>query len=448
LPRCDAVIESANGSTDSAEVCISICVDWTTKPDQQAKLFLNLARGGATACRLLATTLHEATANTATEGSQLRDPHTQVTSSQPMITLRRPESIVSTARSDIDQHVERAFDLLAHYQGFVCRIRLHSEGEEDEDPVPPRLEATLKEWLPKAAAADCKLINDALAVVGDNDAAANLLRDANLPEARHACLDRLACEAIPLDVDLADAAARCLIELENWRSVLPPTTLGASGQQAVQSRDKITKPADGFYWDCDLTARPSRTGASFSLGLACDAVAHAASREDVIKSELRPLVKLALRLREQPDWTRLLLHNIAAIVDPQIQLADEVELLIRELSLPKKVEQQRARATATTKNGRTRPKADAIDEVAKTCLMTALAAGRESGEHYVPTRLDMAKAVSKQLNHKIGVSSLFATKEEQGNRAHRYPKFMEFWRQTQKQIKGARQSRAKRSREA
>ena len=111
-------------------------------------------------------------------------------------------------------------------------------------------------------------------------------------------------------------------------------------------------------------------------------------------------------------------------------------------------QRRRPRATSPTKNGRTRPKSDAIDEVAKNCLMTALAASDDAGEHYIPSRQDIAKAVSKQLGHKIGVQSIFATKEEQGNRVPRYPKFMQLWELTRKRIKDAKESRAKRSREA
>ena len=70
------------------------------------------------------------------------------------------------------------------------------------------------------------------------------------------------------------------------------------------------------------------------MARACDAVARAAAHDDVARNELRPLIKLAHRLGQHPDWTRLHVHEIAKVLDEQIQLADEVDLLLRELILP------------------------------------------------------------------------------------------------------------------
>jgi hypothetical protein len=103
-------------------------------------------------------------------------------------------------------------------------------------------------------------------------------------------------------------------------------------------------------------------------------------------------------------------------------------------------------AIGSTKSSGARPTADAIDEIAKGCLATALAAGQETGEHYIPSRSDIAKAVSKQLKIDLQVETLFGTKRHGENRVHRYPKLMDLWQQTRKQSRIAKHSKAKRSR--
>jgi hypothetical protein len=239
---------------------------------------------------------------------------------------------VKSQRSEIDQHVERAFDLLCHYRGFVCKPDYLDDSEAS--PVPQDLEAVLREWLPMAADADCKLIRDVLAAVGDDEAAAKLLRHANLHEERHACIDRLACDAILLHEDTTPAIARCQLEIANWKDLLPFISTDFKGRRHVTLSDKLAGSASGTYWSCDLSSRPSRIGASLFLARACESVARAAARDGATKHELRPINMLAHRLRQNPDWARFTAEKIAPVVDEQTQLVDEVELLLRELSLP------------------------------------------------------------------------------------------------------------------
>ena len=85
-----------------------------------------------------------------------------------------------------------------------------------------------------------------------------------------------------------------------------------------------------------------------------------------------------------------------------------------------------------------RPTATAIDAAAKKCLEDALESAAEAGHPYVPSRGDLAMAVSKALNYEIGISSLFGTTERGGERAFRHPELMELWTQVQDEVRKAK----------
>lgn len=106
-----------------------------------------------------------------------------------------------------------------------------------------------------------------------------------------------------------------------------------------------------------------------------------------------------------------------------------------------KASARRKEATASEKPSR--PSPTVIDATARRLLATALEAGRESGSAYVPTRSDIAAAVSKELKYHIKVESLFGTKEAAAGRTARYPQFMQLWSQIRSATRDARPRRSR-----
>jgi hypothetical protein len=83
------------------------------------------------------------------------------------------------------------------------------------------------------------------------------------------------------------------------------------------------------------------------------------------------------------------------------------------------------------------PTREAIDSVAVGYLTALLESAKESGDYYVPGRTEIATAVSKQLNHRIHVASLFGKENHGSERVYRYPQFAELWKKVQKQSQAA-----------
>jgi hypothetical protein len=89
-------------------------------------------------------------------------------------------------------------------------------------------------------------------------------------------------------------------------------------------------------------------------------------------------------------------------------------------------------------------KPEAIDATAKGCLKDAMEAAKAAGELYLPSRADIARAVSSVLGYEIRIHSLFATKATPSGRAPRYPGFIEYWQKLQEMSAKARSARRSR----
>lgn len=112
--------------------------------------------------------------------------------------------------------------------------------------------------------------------------------------------------------------------------------------------------------------------------------------------------------------------------------------------------------SAATKTGKARrqgsdngpkPSSSAIDATAKNFLVLGLTAAAEANENYLPTRTEIAAAVSKALNHKVVVEALFGKKDGPGGaRVYRYPQLVELWHQVKQRSDASRPGQASRNR--
>lgn len=234
---------------------------------------------------------------------------------------------MGTERDTIDEDVERAFDLLQHYKGLLTSSRCDAA---DLQHALSQLEAVMRQWLRRAEPANDALISAVFAELGNRVAAETVLADADLWEARFACLQRLADSAFPSTLSTREVTAACQVELQHWRKLLPTVSRGSDGRRYLDHRDWDAANQVGSNWSDDIDQRPSRRGAALFLAAACDALASAAHRAG------RPVsaaVRLAQRLRETPDWIHVEPLDAVVLLDEQRAAARDVEELIAELNI-------------------------------------------------------------------------------------------------------------------
>ena len=237
-----------------------------------------------------------------------------------------------TKRSEIDQDVERAFDLLRDYQSFLCKQGV-TLPEQDINQAIGGLEDVMRQWLPRAASAQDTLINDVYAAIGNREAAKQLLAGVKLWPARKACLASVARAIIPPTLSASRATATCRQELLHWRELLPMIRRGPNEVRYVEPSDVQAARYVGWYWSANLESRPSKLGASYFLAAACDAVAAAARQQGLPVESIRPALRLAQRLRDNPDWTLVDGPEVVQVIDEQAALAREVQDLLAEIDL-------------------------------------------------------------------------------------------------------------------
>jgi hypothetical protein len=243
-----------------------------------------------------------------------------------------PGNDSQTQRSTIDQDVERAFDLLRHYQGFLCKPSGSLTDEQTTRAI-DQLEGVMRKWLPRAGAAQDRLLDDVCAAIGDREKAARLLANVQLTPALNECMAKVALLVVPTNQTAQRATATCRRELQHWRTLLPPVRRGLDQLRYVDPDDRFASRAVGMYWSADLTSRPSRLGASLFLAAACDAVAAAARKQGMPVESLRPALRLAQRLRDNPEWTHVDAREVVQVIDEQVALAREVQDLLAEIDL-------------------------------------------------------------------------------------------------------------------
>lgn len=243
-----------------------------------------------------------------------------------------PGNNSQTQRSTIDQDVERAFDLLRHYQGFLCKPSGSLTDEQTTRAI-DQLEGVMRKWLPRAGAAQDRLLDDVCAAIGDREKAARLLANVQLTPALNECMVKVALLAVPANQTAQRATATCRREIQHWRTLLPPVRRGPDQLRHVDPDDRFASRAVGMYWSADLTSRPSRLGASLFLAAACDAVAAAARKQGMPVDSLRPALRLAQRLRDNPEWTHVDAREVVQVIDEQVALAREVQDLLAEIDL-------------------------------------------------------------------------------------------------------------------
>jgi hypothetical protein len=237
---------------------------------------------------------------------------------------------LATTRSQIDQNVERAFDLLVHYKGLLSDA-LGCVIPEELERARAGIEAVMKEWLPRAHPAGNALLHDICAAIGDRDFATRLLASVELWPARNACLQEVARTEIVSNLRSCSATSACRAEIRHWRSFLPPIRRMPNGLRYVDPDYRRAAWAVGSYWSGNLDSRPSRLGASYFLAAACDSVA--ATRKGMPMPSVRPAHLLAQRLRESPDWAHVDAADVVLVIDEQVELAREVEVLLDEIDL-------------------------------------------------------------------------------------------------------------------
>jgi hypothetical protein len=235
---------------------------------------------------------------------------------------------LATTRSQIDQNVERAFDLLVHYKGLLSDA-LGCVIPEELERARAGIEAVMKEWLPRAHPAGNALLHDICAAIGDRDFATRLLASVELWPARNACLQEVARTEIVSNLRSCSATSACRAEIRHWRSFLPPIRRMPNGLRYVDPDYRRAAWAVGSYWSGNLDSRPSRLGASYFLAAVCDAVA--ASRRGMPMPLVRPAHLLAQRLRESPDWARVDAADVVLVIDEQVERTREVEVLLDEI---------------------------------------------------------------------------------------------------------------------
>ncbi len=175
-----------------------------------------------------------------------------------------------------------------------------------------------------------------------------------------------------------------------------------------------------------------------------------AAAASAVRERVRPLIYEASRLVVQSGMDPAPLDELMKSTYMQDEVIDRAVAVLRKVAPqphkhprrpedPSAIEGPGPEAAAPKRtpriphgdNGR-RPKRDAIDSVARQLLKAALEAAAENGTPYIPERKAIARAVSTQLEFRIGVASLFGTEQRGDKRVHRYPGFIELWQQTNK----------------
>jgi hypothetical protein len=232
--------------------------------------------------------------------------------------------------SRIDEDVERAFDLMGHYKDLLQEF-LDPGHDEERQRALPKLEAVLRQWLPRALPANSPLITAVLDAVGHREKAKSLLDATDLWAERKACLTALAAAAPPAGSPAADAIAQCRATMHHWRSQLPGIWRDPNGNRRIGANAQRDARLVGWYWSMSLESRPSRLGASYFLAAACEAVVSAARREGIVREDTKPAIRLAQRLREHPDWVGVDEQEVVQVLDEQIELARQVEELLTDI---------------------------------------------------------------------------------------------------------------------
>ena len=323
LPSMALDITDADG--ESSKVT-PVVVDWDDhSPDECRLLFAQIAEAASQICDQMATEAEEKALKPKT-GSEppIDGPPATVASSPSAPTDRAGE------RTKLDEHVERAFDLLKHYQGFVCRTL---EPRPEITRAMDQIEVVLREWLPLAQPAGDLLINGVAAVVGDRDAAAKLLRDVDLWLARHERLKALAAAAIPTNLGTTEAIALVRREIQQWRGLLPRIWQRHDGKSYVNEQDRARAKEPGWYWSSGVDVRPSRLGASYFLACACEGIAEAAARMRITPEVFRPAVLLSTGLRRTPTCAGLESPELESVLEEQIATAQRVDDLLAEMEV-------------------------------------------------------------------------------------------------------------------
>jgi hypothetical protein len=225
----------------------------------------------------------------------------------------------------------------------------------------------LREWLPLAHLANDPLINSVAAVVGDRDAAAKLLRDVDLWEARHERLRTLATASIPTNLGTTETIALFRREVQHWRGLLPSIWRRHDGKSQVNEQDLKRAREPGSYWSSGVEVRPSRLGASYFLACACEGVANAAARMGVAPEVFRPAILLSTGLRRTPTWVGREPPELESVLEEQIVTAHRVEDLLAEMEVLH-------RAAAPV--GPTQPQPDAEAQAAHEAVMAEMEARR------------------------------------------------------------------------
>jgi hypothetical protein len=325
-------------------------------------------------------------------------PATSNLAASPPATTSSAFSTLVPKRTALDEHVERAFDLLRHYHGFLVRTP-GSAHDDDCESAMGQLETVLHRWLPLAFGASDPLISGVAAVVGDRSAAAALLRDADLWKARNDRLIALAEEHIPIDLSVPHAILVGRREVQHWLKLLPRVWSKPDGVRYVPDADRVTAKAPGSYWSSGVESRPSILGASYFLARACDAVARAGERMGIAVEVLRPAMHLALDLRRQPTWVPVEPPELPRHIDTLMGLANQVEKLLAEMELLSPRVDQRSqrnpdgdRAKASSNGLADAAPARATfnftgsSEAAVTAVVRAVAELRKASPDLVPTK--------------------------------------------------------------
>lgn len=237
-----------------------------------------------------------------------------------------------------------------------------------------------------------------------------------------------------------------------WRRhvVVVPATRGRPARAILNLRKLTPPPADGIaHESCEIETDPDPSALAL-LRLANDPGAELFERlaialADASQKMAGPLeaagidstraLELARSLRRNPRRPRA--DQEAIIGDVEIQVG-RLDLLLRNPDPAPKATTKMVRSGTAVRPQR--PRSEAIDATALSSLVEAMSAAQEAGEAYFPSREDLANAVSKALNYRISVASLFGTKQMGNGRQHRYPKFIALWQKAQKASKVARPS--------
>jgi hypothetical protein len=253
-----------------------------------------------------------------------------VQNSAPSLRSETPGDASTVERPRLDEHVERAFDLLGHYQGFICKP--HGERTNEDHRALSQLEQVLRQWLPLARAAGDPVINGVAAVVGNHEAATRLLRDVRLWSIRKERLQIIAATAFAEPLIPIKAVAVCRRELDHWRNLLPHIWRTHSSA-SVDTSAQLKAKSYGGYWSMHVEARPSYLGASYSLACACGAIADAAAGMKIAGEVFRPAIHLAVALRANPWWALFESIDAVRVLDDQLALATQVEHLMAEMTV-------------------------------------------------------------------------------------------------------------------